>query len=118
MEARVKSDSKLKTITAFGGIAYSPLEWREVPAGCEAEAEANPFLDVREEGSAVAEAASADEIPAPPEEGEIENAPEFEATPSAIELAEELGVDLASVEGSGADGKIVKSDVANFAKED
>ena len=118
MEARVKKDSKLKTITAFGGLAYSPLEFRPVPPGCEGEAEANPFLEVREEGNAVAEAVSAVEVTAPPEEGEIEDAPEFDASPSAVELADELGVDLASVEGSGAGGKIIKSDVAKFVKED
>lgn len=36
----------------------------------------------------------------------------IEATPAAKELAEEQGVDLTSVEGSGAGGKITKSDVA------
>lgn len=33
------------------------------------------------------------------------------ATASAVELAEELGVDLTTVEGSGKDGKITKPDV-------
>ena len=36
---------------------------------------------------------------------------ELNATPSAIALAEELGVDLGNVEGSGDAGRIVKSDV-------
>ena len=36
---------------------------------------------------------------------------EFDATPAAEELAEELGVDLGSVKGTGADGRITKSDV-------
>lgn len=35
----------------------------------------------------------------------------IKATASAIELAEQLGVDLASIEGSGKDGKITKPDV-------
>ena len=38
-----------------------------------------------------------------------------EATPAAQAHAEELGVDLSQVEGSGADGKITKADVAAHA---
>lgn len=36
---------------------------------------------------------------------------EFEATDAAADLAEELGVDLADVEGTGKDGKITVGDV-------
>lgn len=36
---------------------------------------------------------------------------EVSATKAAAELAEELGVDLSAVEGSGAEGRITKSDV-------
>lgn len=36
---------------------------------------------------------------------------EVNATPGAVELAEELGLDLGEVEGSGAEGRIYKSDV-------
>ena len=36
---------------------------------------------------------------------------QFDATDSAIKVAEELGIDLAEVEGSGAEGRIIKSDV-------
>lgn len=36
---------------------------------------------------------------------------EVDATDSAIKVAEELGIDLAKVEGSGAEGRIIKSDV-------
>lgn len=36
---------------------------------------------------------------------------EVNATPDAIELAKENGVDLSTVEGSGKDGRILKSDV-------
>ncbi len=38
-----------------------------------------------------------------------------EATAAAQAHAEELGVDLSQVEGSGADGKITKADVAAHA---
>jgi pyruvate/2-oxoglutarate dehydrogenase complex dihydrolipoamide acyltransferase (E2) component len=40
------------------------------------------------------------------------------ATDSAVAAAEELGVDLSSVAGSGAGGRITKGDVANAAKEE
>lgn len=45
--------------------------------------------------------------------GEVEEAEkeEIEATDAASDLAEELGVDLASVEGTGKDGKITVGDV-------
>lgn len=36
---------------------------------------------------------------------------EIDATDAAIEAAAELGVDLASVSGSGVDGRITKADV-------
>ena len=36
---------------------------------------------------------------------------ELNATPSAVALAEEAKVDLSEIEGSGDDGRIVKSDV-------
>jgi pyruvate dehydrogenase E2 component (dihydrolipoamide acetyltransferase) len=43
-------------------------------------------------------------------------APEVKASPLARKLAEELGVDLASVRGSGPNGRIVKEDVEAAAK--
>jgi hypothetical protein len=36
---------------------------------------------------------------------------EISATPAAIELAEQHGIDLATIAGTGADGKILKGDV-------
>jgi pyruvate/2-oxoglutarate dehydrogenase complex dihydrolipoamide acyltransferase (E2) component len=44
--------------------------------------------------------------PEPPREP-----PEFDATPAAIKLAGELGIDLAFVLGTGAGGRIIKRDV-------
>jgi len=41
---------------------------------------------------------------------------EVDATPAAEALAEEKGVDLTQVEGSGQDGRVLKSDVADAAK--
>ena len=40
-----------------------------------------------------------------------ESSPSYDATDSAVELAAELGVDLSTVTGSGADGRITKADV-------
>lgn len=42
---------------------------------------------------------------------------EVQATPAAEEVAEEKGVDLTQVEGSGAEGRILKSDVEEAAEE-
>jgi pyruvate/2-oxoglutarate dehydrogenase complex dihydrolipoamide acyltransferase (E2) component len=64
------------------------------------------------EGDAQApEEAAAEEAAAP------EAAEEVEATPAAEALAAEEGVDLSEVEGSGEDGKILKSDVEAAADE-
>ena len=41
---------------------------------------------------------------------------EVNATPAAEAKAEELGVDLTQVEGTGADGKIIVSDVEAAAE--
>ena len=41
---------------------------------------------------------------------------EVSATPAATAAAEEVGVDLTAVEGTGADGKITKADVVKTAK--
>ncbi len=46
MQARVKSDARWNNISAFSGREYTKGEWRDVPAGCEAEAESNPFLEL------------------------------------------------------------------------
>lgn len=40
-----------------------------------------------------------------------------EATPAAIKLAEEHGIDLLGVEGTGADGKIVVGDIKNVVEQ-
>lgn len=59
------------------------------------------------------------------EEPPVEEAAAFEeepdwlkATPAALELAEESGVDLSSVDGSGKEGTILKSDVEKLILEE
>lgn len=60
---------------------------------------------------------------APPEEPKHEleaEAPEGgqpDATATAVRTAEELGVQLCDITGSGHDGKILKSDVERYAEE-
>ena len=43
------------------------------------------------------------------------NEPEYDATEGAVAAAEELGVDLANVTGTGAEGRITKADVEGAA---
>ena len=82
----------------------------EEGAGAEAEAgEAAP-------GAAAAEAATSAEAPAAPEEPAPEAAPRedggrIKASPVARRMAEEAGLDLGRLEGSGPSGRIVKRDV-------
>jgi len=45
------------------------------------------------------------------DEMETTDQPEIVATPAAIELAGQHGIDLATIAGTGADGKILKGDV-------
>ncbi len=49
-------------------------------------------------------------------EAEAPEAGELDITDAARELAEEHGIDLASVEGSGKDGRILKTDVQKAIK--
>lgn len=55
MKARVREDGRLNVVTAFGGREYTKRDWRPVPEGFEAAAEAHPLLVTSDE-LAVAEA--------------------------------------------------------------
>ncbi len=70
-------------------------------------------LDSSASGSAPASGTAEADTAAstPTAEGEAEAAP---ASPAARKLADEKGVDLAAVAGSGKDGRITKEDVVNF----
>jgi len=50
MQAKVKQEYFLPSLIAFSGVEFIKKEWRPVPVGAEAEAEAHPNLDVREDG--------------------------------------------------------------------
>ena len=78
--------------------------------------EQNPgLLDdrMREEGGDTAEIEGS--IAEPEPEGSEESAAEVEATDAARRIAEELGVNLSGIEGSGAGGRVVVSDVRKAA---
>ena len=61
MEARVKEDYRWNRLLAFSGHEFIKSEWRKVPTGLEKEAQAHPFLDVRNE----AKASKASKVEAP-----------------------------------------------------
>lgn len=48
MEAKVKDSSRYRSIIAFSGREFVKGEWRSVPAGCEAEAMRNGYLETQE----------------------------------------------------------------------
>ncbi len=85
-----------------------PAETEEAPAA-EAEEEAvEAEAEVEEEAPAAEEEAAEPEEAEPEEEEEVE---ELRITGAAEELAEEHGIDPAAVEGTGEDGRVLKSDV-------
>jgi hypothetical protein len=51
LEARVRADYRIPSVTAFGGREYVKGEWRLVPEGQADSAGAHPFLEVREIGA-------------------------------------------------------------------
>ena len=48
MKAKVRNNSKVLTVTAFGGKDYSTREWKDVPADSEEEARRHPNLEIIE----------------------------------------------------------------------
>lgn len=105
-------------VTAFTGRQYVAHEWRAVPAGHEAEAEANPYLETRPAGTEVTTASttgngiewttSASGVGGPVVSISSQS---IDATPAATQLAEEQGIDLATVTGTGAGGRVTVNDV-------
>lgn len=93
MEARVKQDGPEWPVTAFGGKTYTRGAWAPVPDGAHDEARNHPMLDVRERVA------------------------EIDATDAARELAAEHDIDLATVEGTGEDGRVLVSDVRALVEE-
>lgn len=102
MHAKVRADSPQSVIFACAGIPFVRGEWTEVPPGREAEAVANPYLEIRRDADAKQETPRA-ELEEPADNLNISEA--------ALSLAQEHGIDLAQIEGSGSNGRILVSDV-------
>lgn len=47
LQAKVRGDSPLKSVTACSGIQFNPRDWIEIPRGFEDEALNYPFLETR-----------------------------------------------------------------------
>jgi len=70
----------------------------------------------RQESAAKPEVAPAEPAPAA-DEPAAAIADDYDITPAARTLAEENGIDLAQIEGSGKDGRILKSDIDRAIKD-
>lgn len=126
--ARVAPDFRFSTVTALGGHEFSKHEWRLVPEGKEQEAEDAPHLIVAEadDPEEIGQLKQAPPGGVEPEEPLLVDDDEeveipvslFEATESAQQLALDEGIDLSEVTGSGAGGRILKSDVERYLEED
>ena len=91
------------------------------PAEAKDEAAA-PADEAAAEAADEATAEAAVETPADEVEDEAVEAAEggdeeYDITPAALEYAQENGIDLAGVEGTGKDGRILKSDIDRAIKE-
>ena len=73
--------------------------------------ESDELLATLEAGEVPTAGSTADEPPAP-------SAPAPSASPAARKLAEEKGLDVAKVQGTGRDGRITKEDVAQYVIEE
>lgn len=86
----------------------------------EAVEEPSAETESEEEAEETAEELAADEKPEEeveePTEGK-ESEEEISITDAARELAEEAGIDISTVEGTGKDGNILKSDIENLIKD-
>lgn len=82
----------------------------------EAEAEAEPEAEVAPEEEAPAEAEEAEAVEPKVEEAEPGLPDGVRASPLARRVADDLGIDLQRVEGSGPQGRIVRADVEEYAE--
>lgn len=59
LEAMVNDKTRHSTVNAFSGHEYVRYEWRAVPAGFEAQAQAHPYLSVRARSGTAPQSAAA-----------------------------------------------------------
>jgi large subunit ribosomal protein L21 len=98
------------------GVAAPSADDADVEAE-EAPEEVEAAVEVEEEAAAEAEEEVVEEAADEAVEEDQDEAPEIDITPAAAELAEEHDLDLTSIEGTGKDGRILKSDVQGAIKE-
>ena len=84
---------------------YSPGNWGRVEVGQELDLEPAVAADLINSGNAISLEEA--EVAAPAEA----DAAEVVATQAAIDHAEAMGIDLATIQGTGKDGKVTKADV-------
>lgn len=101
LKARIKAGVQKTKVYAFCHHEFVTYEWRDVPKAHYDEARANPLLELWE---------------SPGQAQKGENDAQVKASPQAIALAQELGIDLADVTGTGKDGAIKKADVVQYVE--
>ena len=108
-------------IARIGAGGAAPVAEKKAPPKAEPVAEKSADATASEpapptrRGSAAPTSPRSGEVPPPPTprggEGDGRAATEIKASPLAKRIAEEMGVDLRSISGTGPDGRIVKEDV-------
>jgi len=110
MFAKVVDDCRWTTVKALGGLIFNKRSWTRVPNGLEKEAMCHQMLEVTDEvpDDLLVASESLDKVP---------DTVGYDASRAAQDLADEHGLDLAPVEGSGKDGKITINDVRALLNE-
>jgi large subunit ribosomal protein L20 len=115
LDRKILADLAVTDPEAFGAIvaqARNALNSEPVQRRIEVERKAEPTERKPKKPKPKPKAKKAAPEPEPPETTEVE------ATDAAERRAEELDVDLESVEGSGAEGRVVVEDVEEAAEEE
>ncbi len=115
LDRKILADLAVTDPEAFGAIvaqARNALNGEPVQRRIEIERKAEPTERKPKKPKPKPKAKKAAPEPEPPETTEVE------ATDAAERRAEELDVDLESVEGSGAEGRVVVEDVEEAAEEE
>jgi pyruvate dehydrogenase E2 component (dihydrolipoamide acetyltransferase) len=114
VEVEAPSDGVLvKLLAEVGDELSEGAVIAQIGAASEGAAPA-PEAKPAEEAKPAAETKPAAEQPAAPASASVTEDGRIKASPLARNIAREKGIDLAQVQGTGPDGRIVKSDVENF----
>jgi pyruvate dehydrogenase E2 component (dihydrolipoamide acetyltransferase) len=108
----VKVGTVIATLTGEDddGAAEAAEEAPKAPPPSTAE-KAEPKADAAPVKAKAAPAAKSDPVPAKAENPVMDNGDRVKASPLARRLAEQSGIDLSGIEGSGPNGRIVKADL-------